>query len=57
MHQRSILAISYEAAGKSESTFFEKVSDVVESRVCFASKNLTLRIMHKNCFLVAKIDR
>ena len=38
-------------------TMYEKVLDVVESRVRFASKNLTPRRMHLNDFLIAKINR
>ena len=34
---------------------YEKVSDVVESTVCFASKNLMPRRMHKNGFLIGQI--
>ena len=40
-----------------EHSMYENVSDVVESRVWFASKNLTPRRMHINGFLIAKIDR
>ena len=36
-------------------TIYEKASDVPESRVWFASKNLTPCRMHLNDFLIAQI--